>query len=236
MYFREFPTIDYDIEGTGAYVTVPSLATMAAVSTKVQDQVSFYSYYNVADGDRPDNVSQKLYGTPKYYWTFFLINPELNNYYDDWPKGTSQLRAWVRDKYDNTVGITTGDEIAGKFHLGETIRGSLSGATATLVAKHPSMGYIEMVDPVGTFYETESLYGLQSQDSIGANVTIKMNAPHHHIDNFTGEWTLRRDAGTTPVTFYEWERNADIERAKIRVIKPEHIRSVAAEFVREINK
>lgn len=243
MYFDNFPTIQYDINGIGTYNTVPALATMAAITAKIQDEVAFYSYYNILDGERPDNVSQKLYGTPIYYWTFFLVNPDLNNFYEHWPKGGELLNRWIECKYMTTAGIVGSslldtDKIEGKFVMGETIRGSLSNATGTLVGKYPTNGYIELDNVVGTFKESgESLSGLQSQDTIVAtSVVSSQYAPHHHIDNSTGDQTARRAAGTTPVTFYEWEQDQDLKRSRIRVIKPEHIRAVADEFFREINK
>jgi hypothetical protein len=241
MYFRHFSRVDYDIYGDGTTVNMPSLTSFAAIRAKqLLDNVAFYSYYNVSDGERPDNVSQTLYGTPKYYWTFFIINDHLVNYYDDWPKGTNCLKCWINDRYSNLAAITsaqggTDDIIYGKFNLGEIVVGQISGATGYLVAKYPTDGYIEIEPISGTFREQEGIQGIDSQDFISTEAIVpKAQAPHHHIDISTGEITIRRTAGTRAVSFYEWEQENDIERARIRVIKPEYIRRVVDDFVREI--
>ena len=38
-----------------------------------------YAYLNerIFDGERPDQLSNRLYGSPDYYWTFFILNPHL---------------------------------------------------------------------------------------------------------------------------------------------------------------
>jgi len=243
MYFRYFPRIDYDIYGTGATVNIPAFTSFATIRARnLIDNVAFYSYYTVADGERPDNVSQTLYGTPKYYWTFFMINESLVNYYDDWPKGTNFLKDWIDARYSTIAAVTsaqggTDDIIYGKFNIGEIVVGQISGATGYVVAKYPTDGYVEIQPISGTFLGQEGIQGIDSQDFLSTEKIVpKSMAPHHHIDISTGETTIRRTAGTRAVSFYEYEQEKDIERARIRVIKPEYIRRVVDDFIREIGK
>lgn len=241
MYFRHFPRIDYDIDGSGTFVNLPSITSFASVKTKkLLDNVAFYSYYNVSDGDRPDNVSEKLYGTPKYYWTFFLVNDELKNYYDDWPKGNAVFRDWVEDKYTTLAAITSAqggsdDTIHGKFDIGEVVQGAVSGATGYLIGKYPTQGFIEIEPIAGTFAEQEGIQGVTSADFISTEKIVKKSrAPHHHIDLSTDEITMRRTAGTRAVTYYEYEEEKELANSRIRVIKPEFIRKVVDEFISEL--
>jgi hypothetical protein len=39
-----------------------------------KDDAAFYTYYDIQNGDRPDQVSQKLYGRSDLHWTFAIMN------------------------------------------------------------------------------------------------------------------------------------------------------------------
>ena len=241
-YFSNFQKVPYDLKGSGYYTQLTNLTHFTRIGTKYLDDVSFYSYYNISEGERPDMVSYKLYGTTDYYWTFFIINNGLFNAFNDWPKGTADLADFVESKYQGLaaisapLGVSGFDEIAGKFNLGEIVQGGVSDALGTVVAKYPTLGYVEIKPTQGTFREEgEGIYGTESQDFLNTSSVIKKAyAPRYHIDISTGEQTIRRTAGTQPVTNFEWEYEQNIEKSKIRVIKPTFIREVAREFKREM--
>ena len=241
-YFSNFQKVGYDLDGDGYSAQLTNLTHFSRIGTKYLDDVSFYSYYNISEGERPDMVSYKLYDTTEYYWTFFIINNSLFNAYNDWPKGTADLKDFVESKYQNyaaisaPIGTVAFDEIAGKFEIGETVQGGVSGALGTIVAKYPTLGYIEIAPTVGTFRdEGEGIYGIESQDFLNCSSIIKKAyAPRYHVDVSTGEQTIRRLAGTQPVTNFEWEYERNIEKSRIRVIKPRFIRDVAREFRKEM--
>jgi len=241
-YFSNFQKVPYDLKGNGYYTQLTNLTHFTRIGTKYLDDVSFYSYYNISEGERPDMVSYKLYGTTDYYWTFFIINSGLFNAFNDWPKGTADLADFVESKYQGLaaisapLGVSGFDEIAGKFNIGEIVQGGVSDALGTVVAKYPTLGYVEIKPTQGTFREEgEGIYGTESQDFLNTSSVIKKAyAPRYHIDISTGEQTIRRTAGTQPVTNFEWEYERNIEKSKIRVIKPTFIREVAREFKREM--
>lgn len=241
MYFSFFPTILYDINRDGNPQNVPLITAFTSIDTKLTDDITYYSFYDIQDGDRPDNVSQKLYDTPNHYWTFFVVNAHLKNSYNDWPKGNAFFSEWVDSKYSNLAAITQAtvtaeDNIFGKFNIGETVTGQLSGATGTVVRKYPTLGFIEIQPSTGTFNPAgEGILGITTQDSLtAASIVKKSLAPHHHIDNSTKERTKRRVAGTSPVTFFQYEQERELKNSRIKVIKPALIQSVIDDFRREM--
>jgi hypothetical protein len=56
--------------------------------------------YIVKDGERPDIVSNKLYGTPKYDYALLLVN-NISSIYDEWPRDSVALNRYVVEKYGN---------------------------------------------------------------------------------------------------------------------------------------
>ena len=85
-YIKHFPKLKYDLDDDGNTKDIVDVFRFAkVVNQKTIDDISLYTFYYVPDGERPDHASVALYGTPDYYWTFFLVNPEMKNLYNDWP-------------------------------------------------------------------------------------------------------------------------------------------------------
>ena len=244
-YFSNFANIDYDFDGSGIQRSVKNLAQYSTIISKNIDDATFYSYYNIQDGARPDNVSEELYGTPEYYWTFFIVNNELQNYWHDWPKSSEALRQFTEEEYIGLAAIFDADvEAFGKFVIGGTVNGSLSNATGKVIAIYPTQGYIQIeqdknsVANFRTAGESITLTAANStktEDIARVGNTIECTSivkaaygPNHHIDDGTGERTRRRTAGTSPVTHFEEENEVNLVKSRIKVIKPAHIGKVVA--------
>jgi hypothetical protein len=246
-YFKNFETISYDFDGIGIEKDIKNIAQYSTIISKNLDNVAFYSYYNILDGERPDNVSQKLYGTPAYYWLFFIINDGLQNYWHDWPKGSEALRNYVEQEFIGLAAIFDADVPAfGKFVVGGTVSGSLSGATGKVKAIYPTQGYIQIeqdkTSPANFRTAGESITLTASNSTLSADVAKVGNTvtctsivktaygPAYHIDDGTLERTRRRTAGTTGITHFEEENKLNIDRSRIKVIKPEFVGKVVEAF------
>ena len=80
-FFQQFPTIEYDLQETNQFSKRFDIFRHVDVLNAQSDDFTSYLYYEVKDGERPDIVSYKLYDTPAYYWTFFIINDFLNRFF-----------------------------------------------------------------------------------------------------------------------------------------------------------
>ena len=76
------------------------------VNDILASNIASYRLTTIADGERPDNLSQRLYGTPDYYWTFFVLNENLKNGLDDWPQAQSSIETEFQNEYDH-MGVFT---------------------------------------------------------------------------------------------------------------------------------
>lgn len=85
------------------------------VNDVLASDITNYKLITINDGERPDNLSQRLYGTPDYYWTFFIVNENLKNGLDDWPQATSTLETEFEKEYDNIAAITLKPTIRNKI-------------------------------------------------------------------------------------------------------------------------
>lgn len=64
---------------------------------KVKGFLSFEKYV-IAGDDKPYQVSQRIYGSPKYEWVILLTN-NIVNVYTQWPRSNDEFNDYFRKKY-----------------------------------------------------------------------------------------------------------------------------------------
>lgn len=233
QFFQGFPTIQYDVFGTGKPIEVVDIFRAVRLKKNIRDDVLLYTYYNIQDGERPDHVSMKLYGSIDYYWTFFMVNENLVNIFTDWPLSRAELDNKIKVKYSGYV-MSTDDDVANKFTQGETLQGLISGATASIIEKDTNLGLIKLDNIVGTFKDGEIVRGKTSNDTMTSSTVIPFVDAVHHFEDANGDITMK-SVSAIPVTNSEYERDQNEKMSKIRVIRREYIARVSEEFYKQIN-
>lgn len=236
-YFQGFPTIQYNLEDESHTIEVVDIFRTVKPKQSLKDDILLYNKYTIQDGERPDHVSQKLYGTPDYYWTFFMVNENLTNLFTDWPLPRKEVQDYVSIKYPGYV-LKTNDDITLKFKKDELVQGLLSGTKAKLISKDANTNTLRIIDEDGEFSSGEIIQGLTS----GHTCTITMqtefyNATKYYIDS-DGNVVSKFYVGinpATPVTYLEDELQKNDEKSEITVIRPKYITRVSEEFFKQIN-
>ena len=99
-FFQHYPQISYDISGTRPVKvkTVINLMIRPKIKNAVLDDIIRYLPYSIKEGQRPDHVSDEVYGDVKYTWLIFFINDIQDPIYD-WPLSTREFGSYIKDKY-----------------------------------------------------------------------------------------------------------------------------------------
>ena len=128
-FFVHYPQISYNITGTMPPVkkTAINIMERAKIRNIVLDDIVAYYPYSIPEGERPDNTAYKYYGDVKYTWLIFLIN-DIHDPIYDWPLGTREFGAYVKNKYGTLSAAKNG------IHHYEQIVRSRIEATGTDVA------------------------------------------------------------------------------------------------------
>jgi hypothetical protein len=71
--------------------------------------------FTVLNGERPDLVSNRLYGTPKYEYLILLLN-DIESIYDDWPRDSITFNNYIKKKYGS---ITAASSTVGFWYTGD---------------------------------------------------------------------------------------------------------------------
>jgi len=100
MYFKDFPKFLYDfkIGGKTKGILVKDISRNVRIRNEILANISLYDEYDIHDGDTPEIISEKVYGSPQYHWVVMLCNDKYN-YIDDFPLPTYDLEQHITTKY-----------------------------------------------------------------------------------------------------------------------------------------
>ena len=103
---------------------------------QLKANAAFYQDYTIVSGERPDTTSFRLYGTPEYYWTFYLLNDKLRE--SGWPVSSTDMLNRAKKAYPHRY-ILTKDDIATEpfdFPVGKSIFGRTSDTIGTILKRN----------------------------------------------------------------------------------------------------
>src|SRR5687768_4346298 len=99
-YFSHFPEIYYPfvMNGKEEIKVVRDLTRNVRLIKEIASKITLYELYDIEDGDTPEIISEKFYGTTQYHWIIMLLN-ERYDYVSDFPLSQPVLDKFVTQKY-----------------------------------------------------------------------------------------------------------------------------------------
>lgn len=96
MFFKYFPTINYKADG---YDTPLTDISIAFIKKKLfADSAYLFRRYTIIEGETPEAVSYKLYGTTRFHWTLIFMN-DIVDVMTDWFMSSDLLLEFTEAKY-----------------------------------------------------------------------------------------------------------------------------------------
>ena len=209
---------------------------------KIKQEVPFLNRYTIIGGDRPDSLSQKLYGTTDHYWTFYLMNDDLR--FSGWPVDTNGLLEAAISKYPNRT-IVTADDIGALFPVGQVVEGTTSGTNGTIIKRNLDLGQLVIKTINGTkFSGGEQLRYTDLNGVIQILTTTSETGQYnavHHYENTSGVQVdvdphNLNTSGLIPITFRDRMEAKNDSLKQIITIRPDSIDTVVSEFNRMLKR
>lgn len=104
MYFNKFPLTLYSLDDIASVQIVPNILIRFVINDEIKNNYSFYDEYDIIDGDTPEILADKYYGSSEYYWLILHMNDILDPRFE-WPLSTFNLIKYCEGKYDNIYDI-----------------------------------------------------------------------------------------------------------------------------------
>ncbi len=231
-FFKHIPNVNYDFKSDGNFYHAKDLFRKVSTWSAIQEGISGYSYYRITEGERPDVVASKLYGDSTLYWTFFLVNDNLQDI-NDWPKSSQYFNRFLSRKYSGKCLIagSSTDIVSStsKLLLGEKVSQSSSSAYGFITSIDPTHNRITLNSVIGSF-TTGTVTGADSGKSFTVvSVQNERDAVNHYTDSNGLKTTV--STGNTVITNEQYELNLNEDKFSIRYIEPQYINRVVKEFI-----
>ena len=242
-YFDNFGIVSYRFGDNESPVLFNNLTAYVDVIDQIKENVAFYNKYTISAGERPDTLSYKLYGTPDYYWTFYMMNNHIRE--SGWPVDSYDMLSIAKSKYPYRV-VTTNTNLTGIFPVGQSVTGVTSTTTGTVIRRITDMGQLVIdtgEEPNTTnFGSTELIRYTDADGNIQSLTAIaeseQYNAIHHYEDaNGVHQDLTIYDFGNpssswTAVTYRDRLERKNDELKEIIVLKSDVVNQVAGEFAK----
>ena len=244
-FFKFFPQTSYTFGNQSTNDTFRNISIYADTIDQVKDNLTMYENYNVLDGERPDIVSQKLYDSPEFHWTFYFLNDHVKE--RGWPLTQKQLFSLASKRFPNRV-LRLNIDISTILKVGQILSGTINGATAKIVHRDTDNLQLTLSEISQGFNTTQ---GYQVTNADGTITTIapnnlislvdEVNAIHHYenasgevIDLVDSNGAFVEGANHIKITNLEHYIRANDELKKIRVFRPGSIIQIADAFKRAV--
>lgn len=99
-YFQALPKIVTTDNNNHKMIMTNLLARVSVIPEQLKNPLLYYSY-NVQEGETPEIVSSKYYGTVDNFWVVMLSNQILDPQWD-WPLSYLNFTAYINDKYGSS--------------------------------------------------------------------------------------------------------------------------------------
>jgi len=254
MYFSNFPTVvhDFDLPNGKDYRLIADITRNVRLRKAILDNITLYDYYDIVEGETPEIISEKIYGTPYYHWIIMLANQRYD-YIEDFPLAQFELESKIAALY------SSGDDTHHFLYNGVVSEAvvvmgftGLAASASTLLAaisvgdilKNNTNGYTARVDSIdlstltvtcrmrsGNFNKNDSVTVLRSiapdvtKPTVRQSVNISAQSPGILM---VSSFVLTSSYSAVSNSQYEYLQNE--AKRKIKIIDPGLVATILKEF------
>lgn len=173
-YLDLFPKIAYDptktLYSTNFNTVTNILFRIGIIKEYVNNTTAYYDYI-IQDGEKPEILAEKFYGSPEAHWVIILANDIVDPQYD-WPLNYDEFNNYIIGKYGSVANAKTAIHHYEKVVTREEpTTGSFFTYRYVVDYDRKSDGLLNLSDVTGTYSSGEAVY----QGTDLANATFSAN-------------------------------------------------------------
>jgi len=97
-YFSYFPTTVHDLENENRKVALTNILRRFKIDSNLRNESMVFYNYQIQEGDRPDTIAEKYYGSPNYSWLVAHFN-NITDIHRDFPLFGQNFDKYITGKY-----------------------------------------------------------------------------------------------------------------------------------------
>lgn len=205
-YFNYFPKVPYFLndEDTSLEVATNLTTKFKFDNTFKENSVVYYDYI-VKDGETPEIIADKIYGSPEKHWIILLLN-DIVHPQIDWPIEQNSLIKLIDNKYEsfadvanNETGLEWSQSNIKEYYVTEEIKNLSDNSTTISINQITPAVYANTINTVENY-------------TLSNNVFV----------------TVSKTKSTK--TYYDYEIENNENKRNIKLLKTEFITTIEEEF------
>lgn len=209
-YFSKFPKTWYGQNDQSYLDRVTNIISRYAIEKNIRENLSYYLDYTIRDGDTPEIIAYKIYGSPERHWLILAAN-DIIDVQEQWPLTYEQLNNYINEKYFNKG---DGSELSGLEWAKNQVHTYYKTET-TIVPGTKITKTIKKFEVDANTYANTVLVPMTSQDyTLKDGTTI----------------TVQKSKETK--TYYEYEYEENENKRNIKILNFQYVDQVENELQR----
>ena len=222
-YFSYFPNLNYvsrttDRSSNDEFIAVKNIFRRPKLRDDLKNVVTAFEDYVVVGDDRPEQVSERVYGDPRFDWVFLTTN-NFTKVRDQWPLSSNDFQKFILAKYGSEEKLTEVHHYVTELLLDSRLR--IVVPEGLTVDSNFESRYLETSGSGESTYSGTNLPTLSTVDNAGTVKDANGNVVSH--------------TNVFPVTNYEFEENENEAKRRIKILQPQFL-DVAISDMKRIMK
>lgn len=207
-YFETLPSIvstDYN----NSLIVLKNLLSRAVLLPQTQSDALLLYNYSVQDGDTPETVAYKYYGSVDRYWIVLHGNQSLDPQWD-WPLTSQQFQKYIVGKY--------------KQEAATSLNISVNSVNDSQVLSY-TLGTVKYLEKIIITKDNTT------QTKSAKTIRVNLNAynaitPSETNVNFSDGSSATRSTTKRIISIYNYENNLNESKRNIRLINASYVGSL----------
>jgi hypothetical protein len=207
-YFNYFPQTAYYLsDDNSSSDVVTNIMSRFSFNATSKDKLVMYYKYDISDGETPEIIADKLYGSPEKHWIILSVN-NIKNPQFDWPLRYNDLTKYIDIKYRGATYANTAN----------------TGTGLSWSKSHTHSYYINEKRTLPSGSDTTETIIIDAATYANTNTTSTVVYTLYDSSNVTITTTK------SSISYYEYEIQANEEKRTIDILRPEFVKTIEQEF------
>jgi hypothetical protein len=207
-YFNYFPQTAYYLSDDNSSLDiVTNIMSRFSFNATSKDKLVMYYKYDISDGETPEIIADKLYGSPEKHWIILSVN-NIKNPQFDWPLRYNDLTKYIDIKYRGATYANTAN----------------TGTGLSWSKSHTHSYYINEKRTLPSGSDTTETIIIDAATYANTNTTSTVVYTLYDSSNVTITTTK------SSISYYEYEIQANEEKRTIDILRPEFVKTIEQEF------
>jgi len=202
-YFSSLPYLT-TTDNNGNSIVVRNLLIRTGLIPQLAKNPLLFYQYEVRDGDTPEIVANKYYGSPFRYWITMYGNPQMLDPQSDWPVSSQQFTLYLKDKY------------------AESANGSANVLSYTLGTVHH---YEKIITSVDNDTKTTAIKVIEVDQA-----TYNSIQPFTKTSTFAGGSSVTYVVSKNAVSIYDYENQTNEAKRNINLINAQYTTQIETQY------